>query len=196
MDDFTVLDLLTSEVLPALILLLATIIVSLIPAFLNSKNQREAEKLLRKYYTSKDPTKESAQKKFDDTIDELIKNHHQQALLQANVQFWFSIIAAFIGFVSIMIVIFFPSNTAWYEDLINAIPGIISEAVSVLFFAQSKETRQQSSDFLNRLRQDRQYEKSIAIANEIKDEQLKAKLKAEIALHLCGISKSPNDLQS
>ena len=134
------------------------------------------------------------QQKFDEAIDELIKNHHRQALLQATVQFWISIFAAFFGFVFIVIVILLSTDSAWYEGLINAIPGIVIEAISVLFFTQSKETRQQSSDFLNRLRQDRQYEKSIAIANEIQDEQLKSKLKAEIALHLCGISKSPNDL--
>lgn len=133
-------------------------------------------------------------KNFDAIVEQLIQGHHKQALQQASIQFWFSLAAAVAGFGIIIATLFFNQTATWYESLIKTLPGIIIEAVSALFFTQSKETRQQSSDFLNRLRQDRQYEKSIDIADTIPDEQLKAKLKAEIALHLCGINKSPNEL--
>ena len=167
---------------------------AILPDLVLRKRRKQSESILINLASSNDKLKGANKIKFDDAIDELIKNHHKQALLQATVQFWISIFAAFFGFIFIVVVILLSPNALWYEGLVNAIPGIIIEAISVLFFTQSKDTRQQSSDFLNRLRQDRQYEKSIAIADEIKDEQLKAKLKAEIALHLCGINKSPNDL--
>ena len=61
------------------------------------------------------------------------------------------------------------------------------EIVSVLFFSQSREKRERSSDFLNRLREDRQCEKGIMLVETITDEKLKSTIKAEIALQLCGI---------
>ena len=70
------------------------------------------------------------------------------------------------------------------------LPGAIIEAVSALFFSQSKETRERSSDFLNRLREDRKFEKGIEITNTIEDNKLKAKMLASIALNLCGINDS------
>jgi hypothetical protein len=188
------LDLLVSGIFPSSVAIILVALGVLIPEILFRKRRQKSESILISLANSSDKIIVTDKIKFDDAIDELIKNHHKQALLQATVQFWISIFAAFFGFVFIVAVILLSPSTEWYEGLINAIPGIVIEAVSVLFFTQSKETRQQSSDFLNRLRQDRLYEKSIAIANEIQDEQLKAKLKAEIALHLCGINKSPNDL--
>lgn len=182
------------DVIAPVVAVIFSVLCAILPELLTRKRRKKSESILLDLASIKVNVNTSEQKKFDDAIDELIKNHHRQALLQATVQFWISIVAAFFGFIFIVIVILIRQNSVWYECLINAIPGIIIEAISVLFFTQSKETRQQSSDFLNRLRQDRLYEKSIAIANEIQDEQLKAKLKAEIALHLCGIDKSPGNL--
>ncbi len=121
-------------------------------------------------------------------LEELIYNHHSQALSQSKIQFWFSLIAAVIGFIFIIVMVCLASSNAWYETLIRFLPGAIIEAVSVLFFSQSRETRERSSDFLNRLREDRQYEKGISIAESISDERLRSTLKAEIALRLCGIT--------
>lgn len=121
-------------------------------------------------------------------LDELIHNHHSQALSQSKIQFWFSLIAAVIGFIFIIVTVCLASTNIWYEYVVSVLPGAIIEGVSILFFSQSRETRERSSDFLNRLREDRQYEKGIAIAESISDEQLKSILKAEIALRLCGIN--------
>lgn len=126
-------------------------------------------------------------KSFDDKIEELIQNHHEQAIQQSIIQFWFSLIASIIGFVFIIIIVVISENLQWYEYVLKTLPGVIIEAVSVLFFSQSKETRERASDFLNRLREDRQFTKSIEIIDTIEDEKLKSLVKAEIALHLCGI---------
>lgn len=139
---------------------------------------------------------------YDDKLEKLIQSHHEQALQQSLIQFWFSLGAAVAGFVFIICTVFFSKSTEWYEYIVKALPGGIIEIVSVLFFSQSRETRERASDFLNRLREDRQYEKSIAIAETIQDEKLKSLLKAEIAMHLCGIdnidiiSKQYGELQN
>ena len=124
----------------------------------------------------------------DEKLDNLIHNHHSQALSQSKIQFWFSLIAAVVGFIFIIIMVCLASTNVWYEYIVRILPGVIIEAVSVLFFSQSRETRERASDFLNRLREDKQYEKGIAIAESISDEKLKSILKAEIALRLCGIT--------
>lgn len=126
--------------------------------------------------------------KNNEKLDQLIQNHHSQALSQSKIQFWFSLIAAVVGFIFIIIMVCLASTNVWYEHIVRILPGAIIEAVSVLFFSQSRETRDRASDFLNRLREDKQYEKGIAIAESISDEKLKSTLKAEIALRLCGIT--------
>ena len=133
---------------------------------------------------------ETEKVQFDETIEALITNHHEQALREASTQFWFSLIAACVGFVFIAVTFFSSKDAEWVSKLVTTIPGVIIEAVSALFFSQSKETRERSSDFLNRLREDRKFEKGIEIANAIQDEPMKAKMLASIALSLCGISSS------
>lgn len=142
--------------------------------FLNEKYQKQA-------------TENST---FDNKIEELIQSHHEEAINQSKIQFWFSLVASVIGFALIIVIIFVYKDLAWYEYIIKMLPGAIIEAVSVLFFSQSKQTRERASDFLNRLRQDRQYTKSIALANTIEDNKLRSFLKAEIALNLCEIKDS------
>lgn len=141
----------------------------------NNKSQNKKQKSL---FTNKN----------DEKLEQLIYNHHTQALSQSKIQFWFSLIAAVGGFIFIIVMVYNASASVWYDYVVRVLPGVIIEAVSVLFFSQSRETRERSSDFLNRLREDRQYEKGIAIAESISDEGLKSTLKAEIALRLCGIN--------
>jgi len=125
---------------------------------------------------------------IDREIEELINNHHKQAINQAAVQFWFSLFASIIGFAFIIYMIVSSSNAEWFEYILNVFPGVIFEAVSLLFFSQSKETRERASDFLNRLREDRLLTKSIIVADSISDESVKANIKAKIALHMSGIA--------
>lgn len=125
----------------------------------------------------------------DNVIEELIRGHHEQALSQASIQFWSSLAASIIGFVFIMLMILFANNSQWYEYILNVLPGVIIEVVSYLFFKQSSETRNRASDFLNRLRNDEQISKSIAIADSIGNDELKSLIKAKIALHICGINE-------
>lgn len=125
----------------------------------------------------------------DKAIEELIRSHHEQALSQASIQFWSSLVASIVGFLFIIFMIVFANNAHWYEYVLKVLPGTIIEAVSYLFFKQSSETRNRASDFLNRLRNDEQISKSIVIADSINNEELKSLIKAKIALHICGINE-------
>lgn len=125
---------------------------------------------------------------FDKNVERLIQSYHEQALYQSRIQFWLSLIASVVGFISVIIILFFSNDLQWYEYIIRTLPGIIIEAVSILFFSQSKEIRERASDFLNRLQEDRHFNRSMEIVDTISDENLKSLIKAEIALHLCGIT--------
>lgn len=123
-------------------------------------------------------------------IEDLIRTHHEQALTQAAIQFWTSLVASILGFVFIIIMIFLANGSQWYEYVLKILPGVIIETVSYLFFKQSSETRSRATEFLNKLRSDDQISKSIVIADSIDDTKLKSIIKAKIALHICGIKDS------
>lgn len=129
------------------------------------------------------------------TIADLIRTHHEQALTQASIQFWTSLVASIIGFIFIIIMIVVANGSHWYEYILKVLPGVIIEAVSYLFFKQSSETRSRATDFLNKLRNDEQISKSIVIADSIDNANLKSIIKAKIALHICGI-KDSNELNN
>lgn len=145
---------------------------------------------------SYDQIKNNGKSSTQSSVEDLIRSHHEQALTQATIQFWTSLIASIIGFVFIIIMIFIAKDSLWYEYILKTLPGIIIEAVSYLFFKQSSEIRNRASDFLNRLRNDEQISKSITIADSIEDENLKSQIKAKIALHICGITQFENKEES
>lgn len=200
MDLFEIIELVDigtfASILAMLLLTISTMLITRINANSYKKQEKFSNEVIdlwtcyinQSLSSSKVKEKDAdTTKKFDDKIEELIENHHEQAIKQSVVQFWFSLIASAIGFVFIIVIIVISDNLQWYEYILKTLPGIIIEAVSVLFFSQSKETRERASDFLNRLREDRQFAKSIAIVDTIDDENLKSLVKAEISLHLCGI---------
>lgn len=122
-------------------------------------------------------------------LHKLLELHHNQALQQANIQFCFSIFAAILGFVLIIIIIIFGQSEMWYENIIKATPGAIIEVVSVLFISQARETRDRATDFFMELNYDRKIEKSIEIVNSIERDEIRADVKAKIALHIIGIKE-------
>lgn len=119
----------------------------------------------------------------------LLELHHNQALQQSNIQFLFSIFAAILGFVLIIIIIIFDQGEIWYENIIKATPGAIIEVVSVLFISQARETRDRATNFFMELNYDKKIEKSIEIAESIERDEIEANVKAKIALHIIGIKE-------
>ena len=136
------------------------------------------------YLHIKNPNNESN----DDSIYKLLEMHHQQALQQSKVQFWFSILASVIGFLTIIISVFFFLNNNWYDYVLKSIPGIVIEAASVLFFNQARETRDRAAKFFKQLNYEKQIAKSVAIADSINSEEVKSRVKSLIALRIIGIN--------
>lgn len=128
----------------------------------------------------------------DNFIQKMLKSHHEQALQQSGIQFWFSIIAAVIGFVFTIIIMFIVSSGKWYEYVIKAVPGAIIETVSILFIKQARETRDRATNFFKELNYEKQISKSVEIADSIENEEIKADVKSKIALHIIGINESTN----
>lgn len=166
------------------------------------KNEKEDLKLNLQLFDSADSTKNfnssnnSTVKVLDSPVqtseaakdtDELITNLYKQALKQSSIQFWVNIVTSVIGFCFIIFIVIVSGELEWYENLVKFIPGIIIEVVSVMFISQSKETSKQASNYLNRLRKDKQYEKSLEIAKLVTDINKRDETIARIALHFAGI---------
>ena len=86
-------------------------------------------------------------------IESLVNSYHQQALFQASVQFWFSVIAATVGFLYILYAAADFQADNW-ASLLKVLPGVVIDAVAVLFFRQAEQTRQRATELYDRLRID------------------------------------------
>ena len=117
----------------------------------------------------------------------LLRLHHEQALQQSNIQFWFSIVASIIGFLFIILMVFITDSIEWYDYVFKMMPGAIIEIVSILFINQARETRDRATKFFTELNYEMQISKSVEIADSIEDEGIKADVKSKIALHIIGI---------
>lgn len=122
----------------------------------------------------------------------ILESYHNQALKQAAVQFWFSIMASALGFALIFMTIFFAENETWYEYILKSFPGAIVEVISALFISQAKETRDRATNLFKELNYDDKIEKSVEIADTIEDFDMKADVKAKIALHIIGMEENRN----
>lgn len=126
-------------------------------------------------------------------VENLVSSYHEQALSQANVQFWFSVAAATAGFVWIL----YAAMDIKPDNLITiskTLPGVVMDAVAFLFFKQASETRQRATELYDRLRRDRQSANSVALVEAIPDAKVRSAVQAQIALHMAGLQPTPIDL--
>lgn len=108
------------------------------------------------------------------------------------MQFWFSVVAASSGFAIIIVAIIstFMQQTAGTQTLLQVIPGIAIEAVAALFFKQATETRERATALYDRLRTDRERASALTLLESIDNATLKDAIKAEIAIHMAGLSQT------
>lgn len=123
----------------------------------------------------------------------LIKNYHQQALQLSKIQFWFSIIAASIGFLFILANIFLYYSDNEIRYIFNIIPGVVMDAIAYLFFRQSNETRNKTIGYFDKLRTDNQKQKSLELVDNIENTKLKDLIYAQIAINTSGVKTSVDD---
>lgn len=128
-------------------------------------------------------------------VSDLVTGYHQQALSQARVQFWFSVVAATVGFGYILFAAVRTSDGS-LSVVLNVLPGVVIDAVALLFFKQAEQTRERATALYDRLRQDSQIESARAMVESIDDIHVRSLVKAQIALHMTGLSPKELDLQS
>ena len=142
---------------------------------------------------SRIPTEPSAPTATESAVELLINSYHEQALGQSSVQFWFSVVAATIGFIWIL----YSASVVDPKDLIqlmNVLPGVAMDAAAFLFFRQATQTRERATQLYDRLRTDKQMTESISVVTSIEHKEIKSAVQAQIALHMSGISTAPLDL--
>jgi hypothetical protein len=73
-----------------------------------------------------------------DAVEKLILGYHEQALSQTKAQFWFSVVAATVGFAWIL----YGGSEISADNLATTsriLPGVVLDAVAFLFFRQASE---------------------------------------------------------
>lgn len=65
-----------------------------------------------------------------------------------------------------------------------------------MFFKQAEKTRERATALYDRLRQDSQVESARAMVESIDDVQIRSLVKAQISLHMSGLSPKELDLQA
>jgi hypothetical protein len=136
-----------------------------------------------------------------------LSEYHSQGLAQSRISFWFSLIFAGLGFAVIVTALLAMSNGAKLADqtkpFISVISGIITEAVSALFFVQSNKARALMIEFFDKLRADRKLEEALRLANDLPDSIMQSRLRILLALNfvdrkssdefLCSVLGVPGD---
>ncbi|EHH2451570.1 hypothetical protein MPV89_004459 [Vibrio vulnificus] len=128
-------------------------------------------------------------------VEDLVTGYHQQALSQAKVQFWFSVVAATVGF-GFIIYSATSVNLDNLESLLKIVPGVVIDAVALLFFRQAEQTRERATALYDRLRADNQTRSARDLVESIDDVKIKSTVKAQIALHMAGLKPKEIDLHS
>jgi hypothetical protein len=87
---------------------------------------------------------------------EQLAQYYSQVLAQSKTSFWFSLIFASLGFAVIVIAGFMYSSATLGATVAQFFAGVIMDAVSALFFVQSKNAQAAMAEFFDKLRRDRQ----------------------------------------
>ena len=130
----------------------------------------------------------------------LLKEYHSQGLAQSRISFWFSLIFASLGFAVIVIAILAMDRTVEFTKqgatFITLTAGTIIDAVSALFFVQSNKARKLMTEFFDKLRADRKFEKSLLLADQIPNEDLQSRLKIMLSLNFADVKSTDGILSS
>lgn len=135
----------------------------------------------------------SSHEKSSSAVESLVAGYHEQALSQAQAQFWFSVVAASVGF-ALIIISAFSIDISNLSTVLKILPGVTMDAVAFLFFRQAAETRQRATDLYDRLRRDKNIADSLELVTSIEDVRVRSAAKAQIALHMAGLEPTAIDL--
>lgn len=105
---------------------------------------------------------------WEDKQFALLKQYHDQGLAQSRVSFWFSLIAASVGFMVIVTAFLIADSgvaiTQQGRAALTLLAGTIVETTAGLFFVQSNRARKLMIEFFDRLRMDRKLFEALKLA--------------------------------
>jgi len=113
-----------------------------------------------------------------------------QTLAQFKSSFWFSLIFASVGFVAIVVSVFLHTNSPVGATVVQFFAGVIMNAVAALFFVQSKNAQKLVNDFIDKLRLDRQHDKSLELCETLENPVARDAVRIQLALHYAEIGHS------
>lgn len=116
-----------------------------------------------------------------------LTRYYAQVLSQSKISFWFSLICAAVGFGVIVIAVFLHSDDKMATTVISLISGTVIDAVSTLFFVQSKSAQKSMSNFFDKLRNDYQQLESRKVCSSIGNSLAKDALNIQLALHFAQV---------
>jgi hypothetical protein len=138
--------------------------------------------------------KEKVTKPLVEGVTKLVTEYHQQGLTQATVQFWFSVVAASIGFAWILYAgLQFKADAP--ATALKSIPGFVIDGVAALFFQQASATRERATDLYDRLRKDKQTDEALRLVDAIADDRTRSAVRAQLVLHLAGLTPNALNLE-
>jgi TRADD-N domain-containing protein len=121
---------------------------------------------------------------------EQLAQYYSQVLAQSKTSFWFSLIFASLGFAVIVIAGFMYSSATLGATVAQFFAGVIMDAVSALFFVQSKNAQAAMAEFFDKLRRDRQAFEARKLCESLEDPIARDALRIELALNYAGIADS------
>jgi hypothetical protein len=118
-----------------------------------------------------------------------LSDYYNQALRQAKVSFWFSLLFASIGFGVILLAFATYDKSDLTGALIKVSSGAIIDAISALFFVQSNNAQRAMGEFFEKLRLDRLNVEARQLISEIENEAMRDQLRGQMVLKYSGIDK-------
>jgi len=115
-------------------------------------------------------------------------DYHIQRLAQSKWAFRLSFWGSIAGFIVIVWSIYYGINTR-ENQWPGIISGIIVECISALFYNISNKANEKISEFFIELSKDANIEKSLELANEINNKDIRDALKVKLSLYLAGIDE-------
>ena len=113
--------------------------------------------------------------------------YYAQILAQSKVSFWFSLTFASLGFVVIIVAGFLAAKGEGTATVAQFTSGAIIEAVSSLFFIQSRRAQESMGAFFEKLRLDRQQLEARRLCDAIARDDVRDALRLQLALFYAGV---------
>nr|DAJ57982.1 MAG TPA: hypothetical protein [Caudoviricetes sp.] len=114
------------------------------------------------------------------------KTYHDQRLSQSKWAFRLSFFGGIVGFLVIIFGVW-ESGASKQIEIASILAGIITEAVSALFYGLSNSANEKISEFFQKLTEDENVQRSIELAEKIQDDKIRDELIVKLSLHLSGI---------